>query len=233
MCNTGFKMNFIRTITALLLFLYVGDSLANDLPRKSKNNVSDVYMEIKSDIRNKYVNEENVIRLYFSFTCKYCKQIHTFVRTWGQSLPDGMVFIETPVINENKSSQMLASAFKYVKENSKNEYYLDKFTENIYKHIHKISTTDELSRLIKEAMTSSKIDTKLFLQSFKEERFLAELNQYQTQQNDYGIEVTPTIVVGGKYLTHLGYVGGDQSKFIELINAITNLQLADKAQIHE
>jgi thiol:disulfide interchange protein DsbA len=226
-------MNFLRTITALLLFLYIGNSLANDLPRKSKSNVSDVYMEIDNDIRDKYVSEDNTIRLYFSFTCTYCKQIHSFVRTWGQSLPDGMVFVETPVINENKSSQMLASAFKYVKENSRNEYYLDKFTENIYKHIHKISTTDELSRLIKEGMTSSKINTKNFLKSFKNEQFLAELNYSKTQQNDYGIEVTPTIVVGGKYLTHLGYVGGDQSKFIELINAITNLQLADKAQINE
>lgn len=192
---------------------------------------STVYTSIPDLITHKHSEDLNTIRYYFSFTCPYCKQVENFISVWGRSLPQNFNYTATPVIDETDTSRMLAVAYHYVKKHALNDYYLDKFVTNIYTHIHKISNTDELSRLIKESMVDAKVNVKSFITSIKDPNFLKILNDLKKQQNDYDVKVTPTVVIGAKYLTHLGLAEGDSSKFIEILNAIVNLQLYSSAGI--
>lgn len=192
-----------------------------------------IYSIVPDVIANKYQDDKQVVRFYFSFSCQYCKRVHNFIRTWGQSLPSGMRYIETPVISNTPSSKMLAYAYEFVKANAKTDYYVEKYTTNIYKHIHKIQNTDELSRLIKEAMDASKINTDAFMKRLRTNEFLDYMKTINEQQIAYAIDRTPSIVIGNKYITHLEYVKGDTSKFIELINAVTNIHLMDGDNINE
>jgi protein-disulfide isomerase len=74
-------------------------------------------------------------------------------------------------------------------------------------------------------MVDAKVDIKSFIKTIGTKEFLEPLEALMEQQGDYDISVTPTVVVSGKYITHLGLAEGDPSRFIEILNAVANLQL--------
>lgn len=221
-----------RFLFLALLYTMSGQVFAqNDYDMSDEARKTDVYISIPEIISHEYSADKNIVRYYFSFTCQYCKQVESFVSVWGRSLPRGILYKATPVVDDTDSSRMLAVAYHYVQKNALNEYYVDKFVTNIYAHIHKISNTDELSRLIKESMVDAKVHISGFLTSIRDPKFLSILNELKKQQDSYKVSVTPTVVVGSKYMTHLGLAEGDPSRFIEILNAIVNLQLYSSAGI--
>ena len=230
MCNTGFNMK--RFLFLALLYTMSGQVFAqNDYDMSDEARKTDVYTSIPEIITHQYATDKNIIRYYFSFTCPYCKQVESFISVWGKSLPRNLLYAATPVVDETDSSRMLAVAYHFVKQKALNDYYLDKFVTNIYTHIHKISNTDELARLIKESMVDAKVNIKDFITNIRDPKFVSMVNDLKRQQDSYGLTVTPTVVVGAQYLTHLGLAEGDPTRFIEILNAIVNLQLYSSAGI--
>mgnify|MGYP001942847416 CR=1 FL=1 len=222
----------MKNIVIFLGLLFSFSAIAEDDPGTSdQSNETQIYQRLPTEISSKHADQNNVIRFYYSYTCPYCKQVHQFIKAWGNSLPNGYSYIETPVIDNSNASKMLASAIKYVENNSPSQYFVDRYNTNIYKNIHKISTTEQLSRLIKEAMGNSKVNYHDFLSSFEDEQFINSLEDDIEQQEDYSVHVTPTVVIGGKYVTHLGLAEGDTNRFIDILNAVSNLHIQSGGRI--
>lgn len=184
------------------------------------------------EIQEKNKDDKFTIRFYFSYTCPYCKQSHDFINTWGNSLPKQYSFIQSHVISTTNTSMMLTGAHEFTEFTSKNKANKDKFRKLIYKHIHKINNDQQLSRLIKEALDGAKFDTQMFFKVIGSKDFKDKTTKNLIKQNDYDIQVTPTVVIGGKYVTHLGLAGGDTTQFIEIINAVTNMYMQEVGIFH-
>lgn len=215
------KLNII----AMLFVISTQTFSAENVNMSDEARNTNVYTQIPAEITQKNTADSKTIRYYFSFTCGYCKLVKDFISVWGKSLPNNLTYTATPVVDKTEASRMLAVAYYYVLEKAPNDYYLDKYTNNIFTHIHKISTSEELSRLIKESMVDAKVNFSSFVATISGKQFLEKVNKLKDQQEQYDISVTPTVVIGATYLTHLGLAEGDPSRFIEILNAIVNLHL--------
>lgn len=214
-------------IMSFVSVLFASSAFANETMYK------DGFISLPEYIQDKVNIEQNEVRLYFDFNCVYCRQLHPYMITWGSSLPLDLTFKFVPIVTQDKTYQLNAAAWQYVSQSKIDSSAKYKYLEHIYTHIRKINDERHLARLIKEAFHDVGLDVEDFSKKHIAGEYEAFLQAQYEEQSNINLEVTPTVLVGGKLLTHLGLAQGELKNFITLLNGVTSYYIYQEREQHD
>jgi len=183
------------------------------------------FIELPKHMQEKIDIGPNTVKFFFDFNCIYCKALHPYMTTWGDTLPSGMTFEFIPIVINEPLYLLNAAAWKFVSNSSISDANKYKYMHHIYEHISKIGDERSLARLIKESMIDVGVDLQVFSKQFATGHYEDFLKKQLKLQSDIHLEVTPSVLIGGKLLTHLGLVKGESKEFITLLNAVTSFYI--------
>lgn len=185
----------------------------------------DGYIELPSHIREQIDDDPNKIKMFFDFNCIFCRAMHPFMVNWGSTLPHGLRFEFVPIVVDDELYMFNAAAFKFVFDSDIPELDKLRYMDHIYEHIGKTKTMRELGRLIKESMSDVGVDVRKFMKASADGEFETYLHNAQKEALAMNLQFTPTFLIGGRYMTHMGLIDGDRNEFITLLNAVTSLHI--------
>ena len=182
------------------------------------------FLELPENVMVKTDYEHKVVRYFIDFSCIYCRSISNVMDTWGNTLSQGYTLVYHHVGNMQSSRYFLQSAsLTYVMNSDITYGQKQEFIDLMFSNIDKVSTNKELIRLIKEATAKVGVDPREVAKYIMSEESTETYKQAVKLQNDVNINLTPSILVAGKYLTHLGMTDGSPERWIELINKVTSI----------
>lgn len=179
---------FAATATLAAMALFSPLSMAADLPAES------TFMRL-NEAQLPDSAEQTEILEFFAYSCPYCAMFNPHVEKWAERLPDNVVLKRVPVAFNAGMGDLQRMYFTLEALNR-----LDLHTA-LFDALHQ-----EKQRLFDEkALTQWAVD-----QGVDEEQFTQTFNSFgvQTKANrateltrQYQIEGTPTLAIGGQFLT--------------------------------
>ena len=216
-------MKFFKYVLAFIFSVLVVSSYANDL-ENYENEVlyKDGYIELPKYMIEKSNLAPDEILYFFDFNCVYCHSLHAYMETWADTLPDMFSLKYEPVIIDDPLYHLNAAAWIYISNSNLSIDMKNKYMTNIYKYLPRVSGPKKLTRLIKESFNDVGADVKDFSQRFYLGEYDTVIKEKQERQRILNIQYTPSVVIGDKFLTHLGLADGKAKEFITLLNAVTS-----------
>lgn len=156
---------------------------------------------------------------FFAYSCSHCNALEPLVEAWAPTLPDNVVLKPVPVAF-NASMADLQKLY-YTLE-SLNRLDLHK---EVFKAIHAESKRIYDAKAITNWVVSKGIDRKAFEDVFNSFGVNSKVMRANELAKIYNVEGTPSIAVGGKYLTSPSmahsYEGTitQAQKLVEMVNA--------------
>jgi len=155
---------------------------------------------------------------FFSYSCPHCNAIEPLVREWAKTLPDNVVLRSVPV------------AFNASMGDLQKLYYtleaLDRLDlhEKVFKAIHQERKRIYDVAAITDWVVAQGVDRKAFQDAFNSFGVQSKASRANELVKAYGIEGTPSIAVGGKYVTSPtmtnSYEGtiAEAQRLVEMVN---------------
>jgi len=155
---------------------------------------------------------------FFSYSCPHCNAIEPLVREWAKTLPDNVVLRSVPV------------AFNASMGDLQKLYYtleaLDRLDlhEKVFKAIHQERKRIYDAAAITDWVVAQGVDRKAFQDAFNSFGVQSKASRANELVKAYGIEGTPSIAVGGKYVTSPtmtnSYEGtiAEAQRLVEMVN---------------
>lgn len=188
------------------------------------------FVELPPNLVVQADEQNKIIRYFIDFSCIYCRSLRSVMDTWGNTLAKGYKLVYHHVGDPQSSFYYLQSASLTFVMNSDITYgRKQQFIDSMFTHIGKVKSVKELVRLIKEASVDVGVDHIALGKYIMSEEAVADYSAAIELQNDVNVQVTPSMLVGGKYLTHLGLTDGSPERWIELINKVTSVDYYSRA----
>lgn len=182
------------------------------------------YLDMPPELQVKTDVDNNVIRYFFDFSCEYCRSVQDLMEVWSTTLPDDYRFVyhhagsSTSVLYYLKAESMTYIANLDIPAEKKHT-----FMKHLFNHINKIETTEMMMRLLKEAVTDIDVPMAPFLKYIGSPESKANYIAAIDLQRQIKLAATPSVLIGGRFYTHLGLVDGRPERWIELLNKVTSV----------
>jgi protein-disulfide isomerase len=215
-------------LLGLVLLFLSGQSLAQT-PIEGTNNTSslsyeNMYLELPDNLIVEADNEHKVIRYFFDFSCVYCAHLRDVMKIWGGTLSNDYYLVYHHVgVSDSQDYFIKAAAMTYVMNSDIPQSKKDTFIEHMFSHTPKVQTTSQLVRLVKEAAADVGIEFEPLGRYIMSKEALEDYADAIELQNSVHVQVTPSLLVGGKYLTNLSLTDGQPASWIQLINKVTSI----------
>lgn|SRR5690625_958145 len=155
---------------------------------------------------------------FFSYSCPHCAAIEPLVQAWGKQLPDNVVVHQVPVAF-NASMTDLQKLFYTLDSLDRRDLHPEVF-DTIHQKRQRIF--DEKS--IRKWAVEHDIDQEKFDSVFNSFGVRSKVARANELAKNYGINSTPTLAIGGKYLTSPAMAGGYQDAVDEAQRLLDTLQ---------
>lgn len=169
-----------------------------------------------------YPEDAKRVVVFIAFNCPFCYQYHQAIWQWGQVLPRGWSMDYIPVLVEGVESYVTARFFWAVKQSAPER--LGEFMSNAYEAVQR------------ERMNLRHIDSweRLFLRSHIPLEKVGQAYQAQegneeplfdaviTRQVHYKVAATPTVAIGGRYVTTPDGTQGNEAMFTQLLTGLVS-----------
>lgn len=132
---------------------------------------------------------------FFAYTCPHCSAIEPMVEAWAKTLPENVVVKPVPVAF-NASMADLQKLYYSLESLNR----LDLHGE-VFKAIHKDHKRIYDAKAITDWVVSKGVDRKAFEDVFNSFGVKSKITRANELAKAYNIEGTPSIAVGGKYVT--------------------------------
>lgn len=132
---------------------------------------------------------------FFAYTCPHCKAIQPMVEEWSKTLPDDVVLKHVPVAF-NASMADLQKLYYTLEAMNRVDLHSKVFAA-IHDQRKRIYTGDAIADWAAE----QGLDRKAFTDTFNSFGIQAKVNRANELARAYKIEGTPTLAIGGKYIT--------------------------------
>lgn len=162
---------------------------------------------------------------FFMFSCNFCMQSDDMFTAWGRSLPSSMVFEQVPVI-VSKADFNAAMAFYAVQKAQ--PHRLAAFKAEMFRRANLAGYSGMDSEAIIESVKAAKVSREAFLEAVASPLVAAAAERAAKLGQEYGIDMTPTVVVAGKYLFHAGYTGGNYEMLVQLGNGLVSREIGGR-----
>lgn len=177
-----------------------------------------VHLQVKADVEHK------IIRYFFDFSCHYCRSVKDVMQVWSNTLPSDYRFVYHHVgTYESQEYYLMAATMTYIANLDIPASQKHQFMDNMFEHVNKVGTPEMMMRLIKEATTDINIDIELLGRYLVSDASLKDYQAHIELQRQISLSQTPSILIGGRFLTHLGLTDGKPALWIELLNKVTSV----------
>lgn len=163
------------------------------------------------------------VMAFISFSCQFCMQTDEKFTSWATTLPKGIGFEQVPLIY-TKSDIQLAIAFYSV-------FYTEPEKLGVFKQeLYHLGTMMGQNQAIDNAALLSLaertgLNVSVFAQATQTRTVKDAVARAIEITQKIGFDVTPSIIVGGKYLTHAGYTSGNYDALIQLLNGLVSREI--------
>jgi hypothetical protein len=190
------------------------------------------YVLLPSDMQIDTDKENNIIRYFFDFSCVYCYSMQDFMHVWSATVPDKYTFVYHHVATDDIQYYIKASAMTFVANADIPQSQKNIFMSHMFRHIGKVKNETQLIRLVKEAIADVGLEVEEAMLFILSEEAKKIYTSQATLQKTASIQVTPSILIGGEFMTHLGVTKDAQPKdWISLINSVTSIHLYREKEI--
>ncbi len=132
---------------------------------------------------------------FFAYTCSHCNAIEPMVEAWAKTLPKNVVFKPVPVAF-NASMADLQKLYYSLESMNR----LDLHSE-VFKAIHNDHQRIFDAKAIIDWVVGKGVDRKAFEDVFNSFGIKSKIMRADELAKAYNVEGTPTIAIGGKYVT--------------------------------
>jgi thiol:disulfide interchange protein DsbA len=154
---------------------------------------------------------------FFFYTCPHCKTIEPMIMKWQKTLPEGVVFKSVPV------------AFNASMRDMQKLYYtldaLDRLDLQpaVFKAIHEENKDLTQAKNIIDWAAAQGMDRQAFTDTFNSFGIQTKVSRADELTKSYHVEGTPTIAIGGRYLTSPAQTGTYQGAIDEADKLVKQL----------
>lgn len=132
---------------------------------------------------------------FFAYTCPHCNTIEPMVQKWAKTLPDNVVFKPVPVAF-NASMADLQKLYYSLESLNRLDLH-----DDVFKAIHEERKRIYDAKAIIDWAADQGVDRKAFEDVFNSFGVQSKVRRADELAKAYGIDGTPSIAVGGKYVT--------------------------------
>ena len=200
----------VRNISALALLIFCATVSANE-----QNYVP--YEVVTSKHK-----KENTVEVIFQLDCPYCRKMHHSMKAWEKGAKAyGVNVVYVPAVSAEKFLPM-ALAIESIKMNAPEK--LDVFLENAYSLIQDQRRSVASFSTYYDAAEMSGLDRKKLEYSIVNggDELAKRVKRVVNDVDDYNVKNVPSLVVNGKYMTHVGFTDGNYELFFGLINGLVS-----------
>jgi hypothetical protein len=224
------KIRFFTTaalIAAFVLPLQAQTELPTPSPLDSRPDAfENGYVLLPDDMQIMADKENNIIRYFFDFSCVYCYSMQDFMQVWSSTVHDKYTFVYHHVATDDILYYIKASAMTFVANSTIPQSQKNIFMSHMFRHIGKVRKETHLIRLVKEAVADVGLDVEEAMVFILSEEAKNIYTLQASLQKTANIQVTPSILIGGEFMTHLGVTKDAQPRdWINLINSVTSIHL--------
>ncbi|CAM3696475.1 thiol:disulfide interchange protein DsbA/DsbL [Castellaniella denitrificans] len=154
---------------------------------------------------------------FFFYTCPHCNHIEPLVEKWRKTLPDGVAFKSVPV------------AFNAGMRDMQKLYYtleaLDRLDLHpaVFKAIHEQHKDLTQAKEIIDWAVAQGLDRQAFTDTFNSFGVQTKVSRADELTKSYHVEGTPTLAIGGRYLTSPAQTGTYQNAIDEADKLVKQL----------
>ncbi len=155
---------------------------------------------------------------FFAYTCPHCFKIEPMVEKWAATLPENVVLRPVPVAF-NASMKDLQRLYYSLEALGRLDLH-DKVFAAIHNEHKRIYTADAIADWI----ATQGVDRQKFLDTFNSFGINTKVSRASELAEQYKIEGTPSIAVGGKYVTSPSMTGSyegtiqEAQKLLDMVN---------------
>lgn len=163
--------------------------------------------------------DEETCFIFVQLTCPYCAQFHTPIWNWAQSLPPNWRAHYVPVLVQGADSFIQLKVFTAAQIAEPRR--LGEFMRVAYFSLQQQGMPINDPSTWRSILAASGYDLDAFAdvwQTLIEDEPLIE--PVIQLQKHYGIAVTPTVIVGGKYAVTPDNTNGNEALFIQLLSGM-------------
>lgn len=158
---------------------------------------------------------------FFAYSCPHCAEMEPMIEKWVKTLPANVAFIRVPVAF-NAAMQPMQQLYYSLEALDKLDLH-PKVFDAIHKQGKKLFTKDA----IVDWAADQGIDKATFTSAFDSFGVTAKVKRASEMTDTYAIEGTPSISIGGKYVTSPGMTG-DYASSITQAQKLLDQVLAEK-----
>lgn len=161
------------------------------------------YDTLKKTQHSETVGKVEVLE-FFAYTCPHCKTMEPLVDKWSETMPEDSALVRVPVaFNDNLTN---LQKLYYTLES------LDRL--DLHSAVFNALHNDRKSLFTAEEITKWAVDQGIDEQSFSDIFNSFGINTRVNRANElvknYDISATPTLAIGGKYITSPSHANGYQ-----------------------
>lgn len=168
------------------------------------------YIVLPTPQSGKVAGKVEVIE-FFSYSCIHCYNLEPALEAWSKKLPANVAFSREQVV-WNKPMEGFARLFATM-NTTKTAAKLHPATFNaVIKQ--KINLADEGE--LKKWLPSQGVNVTTFMQTYKSFGVNAQVARASKMTRDYGVQGTPSVVVGGKYAVQ----PAEPARLLQVVNEL-------------
>ena len=209
------------TVIAILIFgfgTYVSSPLSSPAEISDRDDVTEV-----ENPRPRRVGEPITVVEFFSYTCVHCMNFDPMIEEWAAEQSDDVVFSRQPAM-WSPIQVLLGQAYLTLEE----EDVLAENHTRIFSAIHDRRKQFLTADMIGEHVDGRGLSKEEFVRAFNSPRVKSAVRQAESQQREYKISATPSIVVAGKYVVGMGQGAGRALQVVD--NLITQIRAEDQSK---
>lgn len=159
---------------------------------------------------------------FFSFSCGYCMQADQMILSWAKTFPGQFKFEQVPVVftDDDIAMAMAFYAVQQVAPTQLGELKNALFLRMTMSQGMRLEQT-ELLRMVGRA----RVPMKAYLDAISSESVRKAVKRAAEMSSSYKIDTTPSLAVGGRYVTHAGYTGGNYETLLQLVSGLMSREM--------
>jgi thiol:disulfide interchange protein DsbA len=171
-------------------------------------------------------NEANTVIEIMAFDCPYCRQINDGAVVWGATLPPPFRFVQMPLTYDAATARG-AAFFETVRMAAPNR--LQSFEDAMFASVQDRHEPLNSPKTAIRAAVLAGVSEQAFKQALTQTRtrVAAVTRAYQVEQT-VRPRVTPTFVIGGKYVIDATDTGGDYGLLFKLAGGLVSQLLTQR-----
>lgn len=223
--NSKLKAVLGGALKPLAIALLAGSAMAkaNDLPVNVPNDFK-AYVEVQVGSQEFGRTLERRVIYFVDFGCRFCREAHGYMVTWGNTLPEHFQFEVVPAIGLEEHFPMAVAYYSALMAAPNR---LDAFERELYRLMVEVGRSHWDAATYRRAAERAGIDVGTFeryTQSQEVERYVRRARRLTEV---FELDEVPTVVVGGRFKTSPAVVQSDQGMFISLLNGLVSMRFQE------